>query len=236
MFLNQKDVSIEIGRYVHVETVLLVDDVELTQRSTLPPTPAPTFFPTKRGVLTSEPTSGTEAPTTTNILSCPLAGDTPLVVTAGSVILQIANTTLCTLSKSINSSESGEVTFIPIARSYDNNPWEQSAGEYAASVINNTDIECYAVGCQLNLPGLETGATYILSSSSHSLSGRDEYARFLETATFGIAQEQLDAFTISAGSVQDNIVNWLSEQMNSSTIPMTSHREHWRKGVMNRVR
>ena len=157
-------------------------------------------------------------------------------MSAGSVILQITNTTLCTLSKSIDFSESGEVTFVPIARSYDNNPWEQSTGEYAAAIFDGTNIECYAAGCQLNLPDHEEGAKYVLSSSSHSLSESDEYARFLETATFGVTQEQLDTFADSSKSVQDDIVNWISEQMNSITTPMTSHREYWRKGVMNRVR
>ena len=237
--LNHKFVTLEIGRYIHEGRVLLVDDVQLFQRTTLPPTPMPTFAPTKGQNTgpTSEPTIRTESPTTTNIGICPLVGDAPLTISAGSIILRVANIALCTLSKStIASPESGEVILIPIARSYNNNPWEQATGEYATSIFDGVDIQCYTTGCQLNLPALEAGATYILSSSSHSLSESDEYARFLETATFGVTQEQLNAFADSPNSVQDDITNWISEQMNSSTTPMTSHREYWRKGVMTRVR
>ena len=223
---------------MHQGRVLLVDDVEFAQRTSLSPTPIPTLSPTKarNNGPTSEPTIKTEAPTTTNIVECPLVGDAPLTINADSVILRVANMTLCTLSKSVTSPKSSKVALIPIARSYDNNPWEQSTGEYAASIFDDVDIECYAVGCQLNLPALKAEEKYTLSTSLHSLSKSDEYARFLETATFGVTQEQLDAFAESSKSVQGDITNWISEQMNSITTPMTSHREYWRKRVMNRVR
>jgi hypothetical protein len=232
-----QNVVIEIGRWIHDGRQLVVDDIKVTQRTTLPPTPHPTFSPTKRKNTgpTNQPTIRTESPTTSNLLACPLVGDNPLIVSSGSVMLSVASTTLCTLTKSVTSSESGKMTLIPIARSYDGNTWEQAAGEYAASIFGGKDIVCYTVGCQVNLPPLEAGAEYLLSSSSHSLTEIDEYARFLETATFGITQEQLDTFDASSANVEDGINSWVTNQMNTNTIPMTGHREYWRNGINARV-
>ena len=228
--------KIEIGRWVHKGRVLLVDDIQVTQRTTLSPTPQPTFAPTvSKNTPTKPPTIMTESPSTTNFFTCPSVGDVPLTLSSGgSVMLSVAGATLCTLTKSVTSG--GKVTLIPIARTYNENPWEQSAGEYAASIFDDNDIICYEIGCQINLPSLEASEHYLLSSSSHSLSERDEYARFLETSTFGITQEQLDTFGDSSSNVGDDIVNWVSDQMNSTQIPMTSHREYWRRGINARVR
>jgi hypothetical protein len=124
---------------------------------------------------------------------------------------------------------------IPVARSYDNHPWEKAAGEFAASLFNTEDILCYEAGCQINLPPLEADSTYQLSSVVYSLSEQDEYARFLETATFGITQEDLDAFASSSRSVEDDIISWVSDQMDPAEVPMTSHREYWRKRLNGRV-
>ena len=217
--------------------VLLIDDIQVAQRTTLPPTPHPTFSPTKQQNAgpTSEPTARTESPTTTNLLACPSVGETPLVVNSGSIMLSIAGKMLCTLTKSVTSPDSGKTTLIPIARSYDNNSWEQSAGEYAISLFDEKGIMCYSVGCQLELPVLKAGEKYLLSSSSHLLSDSDEYARFLETATFGTTQEQLDEFDSSSDSVRGGIITWMSNQMNLSSTPLTSHREYWRNGLNGRV-
>ncbi len=146
-----------------------------------------------------------------------------------------AEASLCTLSKAVTS-ESGEVALTPIARSYGNYPWEQAAGEYAASLFRDEKIMCYTNGCQIKLPPLvENGAEYYLSSFSYSLSETNEYARFLETATFGTTDEQLDAFESSPNSVEVDITTWISNHMNASIVPITSHREFWRKGQNGRV-
>ena len=118
-----KTVWVEIGHYVHSGMVLLIDNIQVAQRTTLPPTPHPTFSPTKQQNAgpSSQPTVRTESPTTANLLTCPSVGEAPLVVSSGSVMLSIASTTLCTLTKSVTSPDSGKTTWIPIARSYDNN-------------------------------------------------------------------------------------------------------------------
>lgn len=227
-----------MGRYVHVGRALLVDNIQITQRTTSAPTPSPTFSPTKSKNTgpTSQPTKKTDAPTTTNVLSCPSVGDNPIFIPSGSVMLQPAtNLTLCTLTKVVTSSETGDSFSIPIARSYDGNSWEKAAGEYAASFFVNQGILCYESGCQINLPHLDSGSQFNLASYSYSLSKSDEAARFLETATFGITQSQLDAFENSSNNIQDDIIGWVSNQMNASITPMTSHREFWRKRLTGRV-
>ncbi len=185
---------------------------------------------------TIQPTRLTESPTTSNILSCPLAGNSPIVIPAGSVMLHTAGTnSLCTLTKII-SSDTGETISIPIARSYSNNQWEKSAGEASASLFAGKDILCYESGCQINLPMLEeSGAEYRLSTHVYELSKVDEAARFLETATFGITTEELMPLSVSSNDVKTGILTWISRQMNSSITPMTSHREFWRKGLNGRV-
>ena len=228
---------LEVGHYVHDGRALLVDDIKMSQRTTLPPTPFPTLSPTKGKNVgpTSQPTVKTDAPTTTNIISCPLVGNSPVALDSGSFMLKIATTTLCALNKAITSPETGDVTLIPIARSYDGNEWEQAAGEYASSLFTDNGILCYDEGCQVNLPVLGDNSQYLLSTSAHSLSEKDEYARFLETTTFGITESQLDEFEASSMSVEEKITSWLSDQMNTTSVPMTSHRKFWRKGVNNRV-
>ena len=232
---------IELGRYdAHSGRYLLIDDIQISQRTTSPPTPYPTFSPTKgkKSGPSDQPTVRTAAPTTSNILTCPSIGSPPLtIVDSGTFMLQYATagTMLCTLTKSITS-KSGEVTLIPIARSYDNYPWEQAPGEYAAELFRDKKIMCYEGGCQVQLPPLENGAaTYQLLSFSHSLSKTDEFARFLETSTFGTTEEQLSIFESSLNSVELDITTWISDQMNSSIVPATSHREFWRKGLNARV-
>lgn len=59
----------------------------------------------------------------------------------------------------------------------------------------------------------------------------DEYARFLESATYGITQAELDSFDVSNIDVDTQIINWMKEQMNETLILPTSHREFWRKRV-----
>ena len=176
-----------------------------------------------------------QAPTTSNIITCPLVGGGSISLGSGSFILKVPTKTLCSLNKAVTSPETGDVTLIPIARSYDGNEWEQAAGKYAFSLFHDNDILCYTEGCKVKLPPLEEDSEYLLTTSTYSLSEKDEYARFLETASFGITEEQLDDFEASSLNIGENIINWLSDQMNASIVHMTSHREFWRKGVNNRV-
>ena len=140
------------------------------------------------------------------------------------------------MTKSDASLDSSETLILPIARSYHNRSWEKAAGQYAASIFDGNDILCYPAGCQIKLPDIEIGAQYLLTTSSHSLPEHDEYARFLETATFGTTEQQLQEFQESSNAVQAGIANWISQQMNTTITPATSHREFWRQGLNARVR
>ena len=235
--LNEKCVTLEIGQYIPEGRVLLVYDVQLFQRRTLYLPTYPDLCPNKGSNTgpTSEPITRIESPNTTIIGRCTLVGDAPFTISAGSILLHVANMALYTLGKSVPSPEGGEVTLISIARSYKNNQWEQATRDYAASIFDGVNIECYTMGYQLNLLALEVVTKYILSSSSH-LSESNEHARFLETATFGVMQEQLDVFVDSPNSVQDDITNCICEEMNSSRTLMTSRKEYWKKSVIHRAR
>ena len=226
--------AIEIGRFLHSGRLLLADNIQIIQRTTFSPTPYPTFSPTK-GQSASPTIRKTQAPTTSNVVACPPVGSPPVILGSGSVMLQIADTNLCTLTKVVTSSQSNEASLIPIALSYDNNSWEKAAGNYATTLFNGEDIICYTVGCQIDLPALETGAEYQLTSFTHSLEEKDEYARFLETSTFGVTEEELGNFEASSDTVQEHIVSWIGNQMNSSLTPMSSHREFYREGLNARV-
>ena len=230
--------NVELGRYVHAGRKLLADNVQISQRTTLPPTPFPTFSPTKGqdSGPTNQPTIKTDAPTTTNVITCPEAGSLPLLLSAGDVMLEVADTSLCTLTKYAIIPRTGDTVTLPIARSYNGNPWEKSAGEFAASMFHGNDIVCYGAGCQLSLPPLEEGEEYRLTGLNHTLSEINEYARFLETATFGVTEQQLDEINTPSRSVKGDIVYWISQQMNSTLTPITSHREFWRRGLNARVR
>merc|ERR1711862_928433 len=79
-----KTVYAEIGYSIHSDRALLIDDIQIIERTTSLPTNAPTFSPTKKKSTgpTIQPTIKTDAPTTTNIVACPLIGDPPLILNA----------------------------------------------------------------------------------------------------------------------------------------------------------
>ena len=135
-----------------------------------------------------------------------------MVVDGSSAILaRTGSNTLCTLVK-VTLEDGNVVKTMPLARSYNQHDWEVSAGKLAASVFPN-GINCYSSGCQVNLPPSQPNEEYRLKSFSKSPSTRDTFARFLETATFGILSEDLDG--LAQGNGQGSaIANWIKTQMN----------------------
>ncbi len=214
----------------------MIDNVRLEQQTTFAPTASPTIQPTPAQTIgsTPEPTVVTHAPTTSLVIPCPEVGET-VELSPGSVILGIADvSSLCSVTKVISRSN----TVIPLVRSYDLNEWETSPGDVAASHFDNEVILCYDQGCQINLPNLESGETYILTTKTYSTSNRDEFARFLETASFGSTASELDNMEAALGDdgPMGVIVDYVESQMDENIVPATIHREFWRRRANPRVR
>ena len=115
--------------------------------------------------------------------------------------------------------------------------WEAAAGEVAMSIFYDKPISCYAEGCQIELPLTESNEIYVVSTSMYNLSERDQLARFLETATYGVQSDDLNALEgISGTDTNEKIGEWIDHQMDVTVTPMTSHRRIWREGVNPRVR
>jgi len=132
----------------------------------------------------------------------------------------VISNALCSLTKVITDGD-GEVTaVIPVARSYDNNNWEVAPGAYAASVLNEESFDCQSGLCNIALPDLITGESYVLSSYEYDLSERESAARFLEMGTFGTTTSDLDSLE---GTTEEQ---WILAEMNKEP---TSHREYFRE-------
>ncbi len=222
-----------LGHYLPISRALLIDNVNFSQKTTFPPTSSPTALPTEPEEVgpTTSPTVRTDAPTTSLTLSCPPVGEV-VNLDAGSVMLGIAEPgTVCNVIKVV--SNDGKLVNVPMARSYDLNGWERAAGKIASSTFSD-EFLCYEGGCQINLPPLESDTEYHLTSRTYSLSLRDEYARFLETASYGSRTEDLNELVEQTGESGSTsvIANFIQSQM---SIPMTSHREFWRTQANPRV-
>lgn len=168
-----------------------------------------------------------DIPSTATSVSCPPNGNTAEISAGIYTITFASDGTLCTLTRR------EEGTVYSVARSYDGYPWEIAAGEFASSFFN-AKISCSSNTCSVTLPTLEAPAKYYLTAYDHSISSRDELARFLESATFGITQSGIqDLENLSSGTSEEKISKWVEDQMN---IPYTSHRKFWREGANPRVR
>jgi len=238
-FSTCKSIQLQVGRVFSTTSALLIDNVEITQKTTFAPTPSPTFYPTvpKTDAPTSKPTFQTEAPTVLAIL-CPSINESNVEISSGKTMLYASETgSLCTVTKVVQSDD-GKDNIIPIARSYDGLLWESAAGEYAASIFHEKPILCYAKGCQIELPPIESSnEAYIVSTTTYSLPERDQLARFLETATYGVRSDDLNALEDISDSIDPNekIGQWVKNQVTLSVTPMTSHRRSWREGANPRL-
>ena len=230
-----KIIRLGIGRYTPGAKSLLVSEVKFGKKTTEAPTKAPTFRPTElvTRAITEAPSS---RPTTTDISSCPPVDSAHVTLDADSAILvRTGPNVLCTLTKVTLDASGTILKTMPLARSYNQYNWEVSAGELASSIFVN-GIACYSPGCQVDLPPIQPNEEYRLKSYSKPLhvNTRDTFARFLETATYGILPEDLDALEAANGQGSP-IVSWMQLQMDPATTPITSHREYWRETVNPRV-
>mmetsp|Transcript_14508 Transcript_14508/g.22150 ORF Transcript_14508/g.22150 Transcript_14508/m.22150 type:complete len:246 (-) Transcript_14508:867-1604(-) len=138
---------------------------------------------------------------------------------------------LCTLTKVITDNSTS--TPFPIARSYESNDWEAAAGPTATSLFAASPITCEDSVCRVNLPSL-TAAKYVLTTHNYAVTPKNEAARFLEKTTFGQTREGIDDLLSNVGIVTDvQRAAFVQNQM--SNIPITSHREYWRKRTNPKV-
>ena len=128
-------------------------------------------------------------------ISCPLPGTTTVLTslstTGGTLTLSTINTIgqLCTLTKQTTYNIYEDPTIVPLARSYDKEPWSNAAGEIPAVMLSN-GFNCFDSDtgtddgeyCSVDLPPLDvsnSGEMYVLTTYEHSLSERDQVSRFL---------------------------------------------------------
>uniref|UniRef100_A0A7S4RIT9 Uncharacterized protein n=2 Tax=Ditylum brightwellii TaxID=49249 RepID=A0A7S4RIT9_9STRA len=154
----------------------------------------------------------------TTAISCPDVGTTSDITASGITLFENSNNNV--LCKLILVDASG--TLLPIARSYENNNWEMSGGDFARTLLDSGSFPCQGSQCQINLPE----NNYKLISYTYELPNEDKVARLLESVTFGPKWSEVSAWT-GAGEVDDTSVeSYIRNQMDA---PMTSHREYFRK-------
>jgi len=118
----------------------------------------------------------------------------------------------------------------PVARSYHSYNWEASAGPY--SILT---FKCTADLCTTDLPVLKSGAKYQLTTfnaPSYFTNSKDKAAKYLERSTFGPTLAEIEAMAGSGTDIELSYANWIRDHM--TTVPLTSHREFYRKHMNSR--
>mmetsp|Transcript_3881 Transcript_3881/g.6489 ORF Transcript_3881/g.6489 Transcript_3881/m.6489 type:complete len:2423 (+) Transcript_3881:72-7340(+) len=171
------------------------------------------------------------APVTTSNFTCPDGNEYLNITVGGTVELRIADELKsCTLVE-VNA----EGYLKPVGRSYSSLPWENVQGDYST-----LDYRCEQESCLVDLPLLAAGSLYQLKSFDQPVYTADDLiARFFEQTTFGPTQTDIASFNNStrrrllAGGANSTLelafASWVKDHQTS--VPMTSHREFYRKRV-----
>jgi hypothetical protein len=193
----------------------LTPSISTTPKPSLRPQLPVTGKPTLRPTLL--PTMKPSLPTTPNF-ECPAVDEVVGInIRGGEVRLKNSNADVICLLVEINK----EGFLKPVGRSYGSFDWEQSPGDNSKLTFN-----CVNGFCVSTLPVIEEGSRYQISAFNRpSYSEADEAARFLEQATFG--QKMSEIQQLVTGDLSENIVSWIQGQQKD--VPMTSHREFYRK-------
>ena len=183
----------------------------------------------------------------------------------------LPNETMATLEDPLQQQEQQqpERDWIPIARSYNGHDWEHYTTSRNWRLQSQVHIECsttnIAEGCILSLPPFpSSNHVYIVTSyfasegEATAFSLRNEYARFLEQATFGVTTADLDHLaamgtrseplasttstthstttsttvslsTTTQGHATTAMAKWIQEQQ--QTVEPTLHRSWFRRHV-----
>jgi len=240
---------------INAEWDILAKSISIDEKTPAPtdePTPqitnAPTRTPTVAPVAPTDPP--TSQPTMTET-ALPGVGECSYIGngTAPIALAKAEPGVITTLSEVTVDGEGAESFVIPIARSYDDNEWEKEPGRIVEDTMYDHNWNCYFGACEIDLPDLGLDKRYKLCSGEAPLRYTDPslnadsnvVARFLEQATFGATQADIDSINGAAGSrrrlaVEDNINSWIIDQMDETVTPPTSHREYWRARANPRVR
>ena len=158
---------------------------------------------------------------------CPVSPGSRNFTVAGQTTLTIpAAKGLCTL---VQISPDGQ-SFKPVGRSYAGNRWEAYSGEFAS-----LKWTCAGTSCVVNLPALDDGANYQLTTFANPTSSavrKNEIARFLEQATFGPTRTEIAKLNTTA-NLQQAFATWIKDQQ--GTVPLTSHRAAFRQRLNARM-
>jgi hypothetical protein len=158
---------------------------------------------------------------------CPVSpGSRDFTVAGKTTLTTPAAKGLCTL---VQVSPDGQ-SFKPVGRSYAGNRWEAYSGEFAS-----LKWTCTGTSCVVNLPALDAGAKYQLTTFANPTSSavrKNEIARFLEQATFGPTRTEIAKLNTTA-NLQQAFAAWIKDQQ--GTVPLTSHRAAFRQRLNARM-
>lgn len=124
-------------------------------------------------------------------------------------------------------SETGNL--IPLARSYSGKGWEAAPGPLACPTkhVNATTIF---------LPPLQdTNDRYVILAKDGYMSERKQVSKFLEMTTFGPRRAEIDALTADGEWMTDGASKRASYIRSQIDLPITSHREYWRRRTNSKV-
>ncbi|KAI2497377.1 Protein of unknown function (DUF1501) [Fragilaria crotonensis] len=153
--------------------------------------------------------------------SCPASAGSSDFTAIGSTTLFVpASKGLCTL---VQVSPDGE-SFKPVGRTYAGNAWEAYSGQFAS-----LSWSCSGSTCVVNLPALDAGAKYQLTTFATPTSSavrKNDIARFLEQATFGPTRADINKLN-AISNLPQAYAAWIKDQQD--TVPLTSHRAAFRE-------
>ena len=105
----------------------------------------------------------------------------------------------------------------------------------ARSFFDSDVPKCGESSCVIEVPDLEEGQEYHLTSYTHAVSRSDRIAKFLETSTFGPTMGQITAWPISS-NLEATFASWIVEQMDEEVTGVSSLRAYFRRRLNPSVR
>jgi hypothetical protein len=125
-------------------------------------------------------------------------------------------------------SKNNDFDIVPVARSYNGGDWERVAGPFAQELsITN----CCTIDVPTNVYSSDDNdnGRFLLMSFNHELSSDKEVvSRFLQQTTFGPTMDLINSWNYS-NSMDNEMFNWVKNQMDPSITAPTYHRSYFRQ-------